>query len=416
MRKLNYYLMLVLLAGISTNVFSQERLKKDGEITIMAYGGVPEATTERYRELKEAGIDICWAWTDIDNAVKALDNARRADVKLLLFCPELKDDTERAVKKVMNHPALFGYVLSDEPPAGMFAELGEWVRKIQAIDPNHVCYINLLPNYATFHQLGVDDKELYGMPSYREYLEAFVRDVPVSVLSFDHYPVTESNGVEGMREQWYANLEDVRNVSLKSGLPFWAYTLSAAHRIYPVPTLGALRLQNYSNLAYGAQGLQYFAYSIAGYEDYHHSPISYGKRTEVYDRIKTVNHEIKALSGVFYQSKVLGVWHTGKETPCPWVTARLQEENPTAMPPVRLLQTSDGGAVVSLLEKGDRHFLVIVNHDCRQPMKLTLVVDENVQKVQKDGILLPASLYASTLEIDPGDVAIYTWKKKASGS
>jgi hypothetical protein len=35
-----------------------------------------------------------------------------------------------------------------------------------------------------------------------------------------------------------------------------------------------------------------------------------------------------------------------------------------------------------------------------------------VQKVQKDGIFLPASLYASTLEIDPGGAVIYTYEKK----
>ncbi|MDR1170102.1 MAG: beta-galactosidase, partial [Prevotellaceae bacterium] len=388
----------------------QEKLKQDGEIQIMTYGGVPEGTVERYRELKDAGIDICWSWAGIDNAIKTMDNAHKAGVKIFLCSSELKTDTEKAVKKVMNHPALAGYVLADEPPTSEFKGLAEWIRKIQAIDSKHLCYINLLPNYATFHQLGIDDKELYGAPSYREYLETFVREVPVSFISFDHYPVV-NDGKSHLREQWYSNLEDIRHVSQKSGLPFWAYTLSVAHRIYPVPTVGELRLQMYSNLAYGAQTLQYFCYSGAGYEDYHSSPISFGKRTEVYDRIKLVNHEIKALSGVFLNSRVIGVWHTGTTTPSPWITARMQEQNPAAMPPVKLLQTGDAGAVVSLLEKGDSQFLVIVNRDYQQPTKLTLITDDSVKKVQKDGALVPASAYAYTTEIDPGDVAIYTWKK-----
>jgi hypothetical protein len=406
------YLMLTLFVSVSFNGFAQEKLKKDGEIPIITYGGVPDGTPERYRELKEAGIDICWAWTDMANAPKALDNAHKAGVKIILNCPELKTDTEKAVKSVMNHPALAGYVLSDEPPASMFKELSEWVRAIQAVDSKHFCYINLLPNYATFHQLGIDDKELYGVPSYREYVETFIREVPVPFISFDHYPVIEQNGAISLREQWYANLEDIRKVSQSSGLPFWAYVLSVAHRIYPVPTVGELRLQMYSNLAYGAQALQYFTYSGAGYEDYHHSPVSYGKRTEVYDRIKLVNHEIKALSGVFYNSKVTGVWHTGKETPSPWVTARMQEEYPQAMPPVKLLQTSESGAVVSLLEKGNSRFLVIVNRDCQNPMKLTLVADDSVKKVLKDATVVPANIYSHTIEVDPGDAAIYTWENK----
>jgi hypothetical protein len=410
-KSLNYWMLAMLFACVSLNGFSQEKLKKDGEIPIITYGGVPDGTVERYRELKEAGIDICWAGTSIADAPKALDNAHKAGVKLFLSSNELKTDTEKAVKSVMNHPALAGYILADEPPAGEFKALSEWVGKIQAIDSKHFCYINLLPNYATFHQLGIDNKELYGTPSYSEYLETFVREVPVTFLSFDHYPVIEEKGVSRLREQWYANLEDIRKVSQKHGLPFWAYVLSVAHRIYPVPTVGELRLQMYSNLAYGAQALQYFVYSGAGYEDYHHSPVSYGKRTEVYDRVKLVNHEIKALSGVFLNSKVVGVWHTGKFTPSPWVTARLQEENPPAMPPIKLLHTEGEGAVVSLLEKGNSHFLVVVNRDYQNPMKLTLIVDDLVKKIQKDGTLIPANTYANTIEIDPGDAAIYTWEK-----
>jgi hypothetical protein len=411
MKKISY-LALALFAGISLNCFSQEKLKNDGEIPIMTYGGIPEGTPERYRELKESGIDICWTWAGIEEAQKSLDIAHKAGVKLMLCSPELKTDTEKAVKSVMNHPALAGYVLADEPSVSEFKQLSEWVKKIQAIDSKHFCYINLLPNYATFHQLGMDDKDLYGVPSYREYLEIFVREVPTGFISFDHYPVVEEDGVGHLREQWYANLEDVRSVSQKNGIPFWAYTLSVAHRIYPVPTVGALRLQMYSNLAYGAQALQYFSYTGAGYEDYHHSPVSFVKRTEVYDRIKLVNHEIKTLSGVFLNSKVKGVWHTGKETPSPWLTARMREENPHAIPPVKLLQTSDGGAVVSLLEKGNSHFLVIVNRDHQNPMKLTLITDDTVKKVQKDGTIVPASIYASTMEVDPGDAAIYTWENK----
>jgi hypothetical protein len=168
----------------------------------------------------------------------------------------------------------------------------------------------------------------------------------------------------------------------------------------------------YSNLAYGSQALQYFAYTGGGYEDYHHAPIHHGKRSEVYDRVKLVNHEIKNLSGVFYGSKVIKVWHSGEYTPSPWVTARFQEENNPAIPPVKLLQTGKGGAVISLLENEDNRFLVIVNRDYQNPMQMTIVTDESVRKVLKDGSVVSASLYTNTTEIDPGDVAVYTWKNK----
>jgi hypothetical protein len=45
-----------------------------------------------------------------------------------------------------------------------------------------------------------------------------------------------------------------------------------------------------------------------------------------------------------------------------------------------------------------------------KPMILTLIVDDSVKKVQKNGTLVPANIYAKTIEVDPGDAAIYTWE------
>ena len=64
------------------------------------------------------------------------------------------------------------------------------------------------------------------------------------------------------------------------------------------PTLAALRVQTYSNLAYGAQGIEYFTYWSAtsvnapSSEDQRGAPISVaGKRSVVYDRIKLMSEE-----------------------------------------------------------------------------------------------------------------------------
>jgi len=45
-------------------------------------------------------------------------------------------------------------------------------------------------------------------------------------------------------------------------------------------------------------------------------------------------------------------------------------------------------------------------------MKLTIGCDETVKKVLKDGSLVPANAYISTMELDPGDAAIYMWTNK----
>lgn len=415
-----FILTLLLTATFCTNLFAQEKLKTDGEIPILAWIGVPEnqTTIERFQELKNSGINVNYTYySNIGAVERALDIAQKTGVKLMPGCPELKKEPENTVKRLMNHPALFGYHLRDEPSIKDFSDLGTWIKRIQAADSKHECYINLYPNdtiIETFFDKNTPKPEKKN--AYAEYVDLFLKEVSVPYLSFDHYPITEKDGVHLLKVQWYENLEIITAASQKANIPFWAFALSTAHTNpgsapgypYPVPTPGDLKLQMYSNLAYGAQGLQYFTYwgMHKSWMNYQGSPITVdGKRTEIYDRIKLVNEEIQNLSGVFCGSRVISVRHTGKQIP--------QGTKPLEQLPdkIKTLETGGNGAIVSILEKGNRQFLVIVNRDCQNPMKLTIVTDDSVKKVLKDAVLIPANVYVPTTELDAGGAAIYCWEK-----
>jgi hypothetical protein len=386
---------------LSCSLFGQDKLKSEGEIPILAWVGVPanETTVERYRELKESGININFSgYPNLDAVEKALNIAQKTGVKILFYCPELWSEPEKTAKKLMNHPALYGYHLQDEPHGSEFPKLGTWAKRIQSVDNKHCCYVNLFPNIVEESRIGAN---------YRTHIDELVNTVPVSFLSFDHYPVHEEGGNRWINKEWYENLEIFAAKSKEHHLPFWAFSLSVAHNTYPVPTAGEIRLQMFSNLAYGAQGLQYFTYWTPGFDpnyDFHHGPIdTNGKRTEVYDIIKTINREIQNLSGVFLNASVKSVWHTGKNNPRG--TRRIDK-----LPePVKVLDVSDEGAIVSLLEKGKQTFLVIVNKDFQKRMRLTVATNEKVKMVQKDGSLVPANAYASSFYVAEGDMVIYTW-------
>jgi hypothetical protein len=410
------------VAACCWNLSAQEKLTSDGEMPILAWMGVPahQSTVERFQELKYAGININFTfYPNITEVEKALDAAQKAGVKVMPFCPELRNEPEKTVRRLMNHPALFGYHLRDEPSISDFAELSEWIKKVQSVDSKHGSYINLYPNDLCvdnfFDKNALDSIKKEGKIPYAEYVALFLKEVPVPYLSFDHYPITQKDGINSLKGQWYENLEIIAAASQKADIPFWAFALSTAHTNpgsapgdpYPVPTVGDLKLQMYSNLAYGAQGLQYFTYwgHNKNWMQYQGAPMTLdGKRTEIYDRIKVVNDEIQTLAGVFLGSKVIAVRHTGKEIP--------QGTKPLERLPekIKTLETS-GGAVVSVLEKGDRQFLVIVNRECQRPMRLTMTTDSDVKKVMKDATLVPASTYDSTIEVDAGDAVIYTWGK-----
>jgi hypothetical protein len=316
-------------------------------------------------------------------------------VKVLFCSPQLQADPEGTVRRFMAHPGLGGYYLRDEPAAVHFPELAAWVKRIQSVDAQHPCYINLYPNYA-----GPDG---LGTPTYQAYVDRFLAEVPVPLLSFDHYPVVGNS----LRGEWYQNLEIVSAAARKADKPFWAFALSVAHGAYPVPTVAHLRVQAYSNLAYGAQGLQYFTYwtSKSDTWDFHEGPIlPDGKRSATYDRVRDVNRVVQALRTVFLGAKVESVGHTGATLPVG--TRRFQ---PVA--PVRSLTTEGQGAVASVLSKADRRFLVVVNRDINQPMKLKLEIDPHskMRPVNKDATLGDAVGANRVTEVAPGDVAILTW-------
>ena len=407
-----YILLLWLVALCSySQVKTETQIERVGDFPIMAWIGVPEGetTVERFRELKESGININFSvYSSIEAVEKALDIAQEAGVKLMPSCPELKSEPENSAQRLMKHPALAGYHLRDEPGAADFPELGAWVKRIQSVDKEHGCYINLFPNYAGQEVLiGKDGVLAPGEDPYVKHVELFLKEVPVPFISFDHYPVVEDNGVRTLRSGWYKNLEIIADASRKSGLPFWAFALAIAHTPYPIPTIAELRLQMFSNLAYGAQTLQYFTYWHPGDNtpwDFHDSPIDLdGARTIVYDRIKSVNQEIHSLSGVFMGAELVSVWHTGSEIPD---GTRPIDKLPEQ---IQSLNTSEGMAIVSILKNQGKQFLIIVNRDFQAPLSFDIKTDNRVRKVMKNGTFAPEGSSSGTEVVEPGDMKIYSW-------
>ncbi|MGV8878548.1 MAG: beta-galactosidase [Sphingobacteriaceae bacterium] len=399
----NILSLLCLLTASSLFTHAQTKKNSPAKLPILAWYGIEprETTVARFEEMRATGINHSFSnYPDADAMQKALDIAQKTGIKMIVACPELATEPEKTVKRFMNHPAVAGYFLRDEPTKTDFKGLADWAKRIRAVDDKHFCYLNLLPNYASNDQLG--------FKTYREYVNAFDKEVPLQLLSFDHYPVIGDSSRD-IRENWYENLEIFADEAAKVNKPFWAFALTVAHTPYPVPTMAALRLQVYSNLAYGAQGIQYFTYwtPVATQWNFHNGPITPdGKRTEVYDKITAMNKEINGLSAVFLAAKVRSIAHTGETIP--QGTRRL-----TQLPePVKLLETEGNGAVVSVLENGANTFLVIVNRDLVNTMKLKTTFAANVKKVLKDGSAVPADVYDHTITVDAGDVAIYKWPKK----
>lgn len=338
---------------------------------IVAYMGVPDWQTseENFRTFSECGFTVSlYPYATLDLMVQACRLADKYGVKVIGRCPEMETQPAKTAQTLRRERGFYGYFMQDEPNVPQIREQQRLIARLRAVDSTHCFYLNLLPYYYP-KQITQATKAA----SYQDYLKA-ASATACQQLSFDFYPIT----TDGIRTTWYHNLEMVRHESLASGKPFWGFVLSVPHAVYPQPTLGQLRLQVYSNLAYGAQAIQYFTYWNPGPNegfDYHNAPISRdGKKTKTYPLVQQMNKELKSVARLFYGAKVTDVSHLGDIADG---TKKL------ATVPINLTSLKiigQLGAVVSQFEKGGHCYLAVVNKNPNGKMTVRIKAANNTPR------------------------------------
>ncbi len=371
------------------------------EVPILAWYSIPPECTSvgRYKELREAGFHISFTHTStLADAQAALKAARKTGVKNILMCNELSSSPESVVKTVKNDPALYGYFLRDEPVIADFPSLAEWADRIRTLDPDHPIYLNLNPIYAGEEILG---------GTYEQYIREFIRQVKPTMVSFDHYPIIAG----GIRSDFWQNLEIISKVAAQAGLPFGAFALSTSHDPYPIPTIASLRFQLYTDLAYGAQLLQYFTYWNPPQVvwNFHDAPIGLdGHKTEVYSLVQQMNEELQKRAAIWVGCTVISVVQAGTPSVIPKGTTLM-----TMLPEgVCELDTGGKGAVVSLIANGSHRYLMLVNHriDTSFEYKIAFSVS-GVKRIENDGeIVSLQDMMRYSFTLDKGDCAVFQLK------
>lgn len=393
---------IALLCGLmALTPMGAKKKAKSPEIPILAWYSIPGgkyATVQNYQELRDCGFTHSFAHIyNYDDAIQALDLCQKTGLKSIFMCPELENEPETTVRKVKNHPALGGYFLRDEPGNDSMDALGEWARRIQSVDnsPAHPCYLNLLPKHA-----------FPSREAYEKHLALFCEKVALPQISYDHYPINVGPDGVYLNPAFYENLETVSAQARAVGKPFWAFALATAHMAYPIPTVEHLRLQMYSNLAYGAQLLQYFTYWNPGTEtwDFHQAPVTQeGLRSTAYDVVREFNQELQRRAFVWVGCSVKQVRHLGEKIP--EGTMRMN-----SLPDHFLqLNVDKGTALVSELENGGKHYVMVVNTSPAENAELKILTDDKVLVVRRDATMQPANRYEALHIIQPGDTEIFTY-------
>jgi hypothetical protein len=199
------------------------------------------------------------------------------------------------------HPAVYGYYLRDEPPAGYFGGLAKVSALVRELAPGKWPYINLFPNYAEPGQLGT--------ANYEAYLEQFITVCKPTILSYDHYALMDN---DTLRANYWLNLEQLAAASKKHSIPFWNIVLTVAHFNYREPTAADLRFQCYSTLLYGGRGISYFTYVAPSVGNYRMAPIDqFGNETTTWHALRNANLQVLKLAPTFLQLRMDDVYHFG---------------------------------------------------------------------------------------------------------
>jgi hypothetical protein len=286
------------------------------EFIIMAYSGPPpeETSLQRFREIAEAGIEILVPGNGIftsEQNLKALNLAQQVGIRIIpvdlrvIKAGSNQDNSidttliKEVVNDYKNHPALAGYLIKDEPAAGMFPSLKKFTEQFRKEDPFHEPTINLLPSYGSPVQLGIDN--------YQAYIASYIATVKPGLLSYDNYALRE--GITWYNP-WYADLAVVREETKKSRIPYIVFIQSEGIKNgLRVPNRAEILWQINTALAYGAHGVGWFCYwtpeSDQGFqqekgmppplvEAHYNAMIDLqGKRTKVYDFVREANFYLK---------------------------------------------------------------------------------------------------------------------------
>ena len=328
---------------------------------------------ERFRDIHKAGFNACLCRCNTPWKMReVLTNAQRHGMKVIMYSNLFFDNPEKNIPLVMGHKALWQYYLADEPKMKHWETLKTLQKRIKKIDRNAQCYINLLPNSSK------DVLKSIGLDNYPEYLREFSK-IEQPQISYDFYPV---QGKVVMGDVWYRILDDIRAESHRTGRPFWAYVLCVPHHIYPMPTMGHLRLQCYVNLAYGAQGIQYFSYSTPEPDnqyDFHDGPLlRNGKKSGTYNLVKKMNGELRNVASLFWKSEVTRIEHR---------------------------RFVDGEVLVSHFKKGDRRYTCFVNKSAWKDVTVSLRPGDYARRIRKD---LKTERVKPSYTLSAGDILILT--------
>ena len=363
-------------------------------------------TLENYQKLADAGLTMVTMETDEENWQQMIKYAGEAGLKVLAivggqggYWYDHMDYTglDELINYLKDCPEVFGYHMCDEPSVNDIWRLMAIKDKIRQLDPSRPIYINLLPN-ASRNSMGVD--------TYPEYVDIMADYMDFDFISFDIYPILHG----AIQSDWHMCLETVADAAKRRGIPFWAFAASCwinketgTTLVREKPNSYNIQLQIFTDLAYGAQAVQYFTIQDYGGTDY--APIMRdGTWTQAYDELKTANLNMQKRAFVFKDCNVTKIRQLGQsashENSLSWMD----------FPPAVKSMEVTISATVSFIENCGNEYIVVVNNYWSADQSLAFELDAPVYAIGSDGQFQELEPGMTHLPLAKGDIVVLKYK------
>ena len=233
---------------------------------IEATNYVNYATEENYEILADSGINTIYSLYSLGAEQAAAELALAEKVGIGYYVRDdtiwqLLDMTDEEIAETdlfdayKDSPAFKGHLVVDEPGAHQFDDLAVLKQKYEKMFPGKDFYVNLYPTYA--------GAALWRTDSYFEYIDQYTEKVQPEFLSYDSYPLlTDAYGTTSLQEDYLFNKEIIATKTKEAGIPFWTFIQTIGFGLVNrrPQSKADIAFQVYTDLAYGAKGIQHFCY------------------------------------------------------------------------------------------------------------------------------------------------------------
>lgn len=306
------FIVLITLNSCSQNSPELNTWKQD-KFVISTFHAVGPNTTKYATALqlhKDAGFDLVELTFLSSNSLDAaISSAEQIGIKIIAqdktvmggFQNEFPTIDESAVANrvhnLKNKKMIEGYYVWDEPLMQNLSQVRRLRDLIKKNDPNRLAFSCMLPSYGYYS---------WTDGSYKRYVDAYLSTINPEIVSFDYYPFKKATDSLTMNTMWQ-DMGYIRKKALELKKPFWFYFQACA--ITPATDIPIdiprMKAQIYASMAYGVKGLSYYMTSPGG-------ALLDGayQKTTLYNDIKNLNSEVKALGNFLYNKSSEKIYQT----------------------------------------------------------------------------------------------------------